>query len=127
MSLLNTLDEDDFDEDNELYLQACENTQMKSHQLEILKISEERLNLKLKRSVQSLINREDHRIKKGANILKNNPGSLRARVQVLSAKFHELSSREDFTDFETIRNTDMYEQKLKFKMLYTHALVITTL
>ena len=62
--------------------------------------------MKLKRSVQSLINREDHRIKKGANILKNNPGSLRARVQVLSAKFHELSSREDFTDFETIRNAD---------------------
>ena len=26
MSLLNTLDEDDFDEDNELYLWACENT-----------------------------------------------------------------------------------------------------
>ena len=83
--------------------------------------------MKLKRSVQSLINREDHRIKKGANISRNNPGSLRARVQVLSAKFHELSSREDFTDFETIRNSDIYEQKLKFKMLYTHALVITTL
>ena len=93
-------------------------------------ISEERLNLKLKRSIQSLINREDHRFKKGANNLKSNPGSLRSRVLVLEEKYHDLYQNEykrNENNLESIRNLDVYEVKLKFKMLYTHALVVTTL
>ena len=73
-------------------------------------ISEERLNLKLKRSIQSLINREDHRFKKGANNKMSNPGSLRSRVLVLEEKYHALFQNEQKRgDVESIRNIDLYE------------------
>ena len=60
----------------------------------------------------------------------SNPGSLRSRVLVLEEKYHDLFQNElkrGEDPLESIRNIDLYEVKLKFKMLYTHALVVTTM
>ena len=60
----------------------------------------------------------------------NNPGSLRSRVLVLEEKYHSLVKNEvkkGDDALDSIRNIDLYEVKLKFKMLYTHALVVTTM
>ena len=94
-------------------------------------ISEEKLEYKLKKSVQMLISREDNRKKAGGP--KADPQTLASRVQSLDQGLHDLSEAEYMKRFgydeaaAMVRYLDKFELVVQFKGLYSFALVFTTL
>ena len=94
-------------------------------------IDEEKLEYKLKKSVQMLISREDNR-KKAAGP-KADPQTLASRVQSLDQGLHDLSEAEYMKRFgydeaaAMVRYLDKFELVVQFKGLYSFALVFTTL